>query len=105
QTLLFRQNLALALTSTQDNRFGRRNDPAELLRRQRRSTDAEVVDALLRLFLQGDAPADFRARLLAYLDEARKTPPPVYWSEQDVADHRVRAVCHLILTLPEFQLN
>ena len=28
QTLLFRQNLALALTSTQDDRFGRRTDPA-----------------------------------------------------------------------------
>src|SRR5262249_5527349 len=30
QTLLFRQNLALALTSTEDNRFGRRTDPAAL---------------------------------------------------------------------------
>ena len=31
QTLLFRQNLALALTSTQDNTFSRRSDPAELV--------------------------------------------------------------------------
>src|SRR5207248_6261841 len=30
QTLLFRQNLALALTSTEDVRFGRRCDPAAL---------------------------------------------------------------------------
>ena len=33
QTFLLRQNLALALTSTSDPRFGRRLDPANLLRR------------------------------------------------------------------------
>jgi uncharacterized protein (DUF1800 family) len=105
QTLLFRQNLALALTSTEDARFGRRTDPAELARKCGKKSDAEVVDFFLRLFLQGDVPAEGRARLLDYQQHAHKLQVPVYWSSQDAADHRVRTLCHLVLTLPEFQLD
>jgi uncharacterized protein (DUF1800 family) len=105
QTLLYRQNLSLALTSTEDDRFGRRCDPAALVRKHGKQSDEDVVEFLVRLFLQGDVTPDARAKLVAYLAEARKRTYPAYWSEQDVADHRIRAVCHLVLTLPEFQLN
>jgi len=105
QTLLFRQNLALALTSTLDDRFGRRNDPAALLRKHRKEADADVVDFLLALLLQRDVPADARARLVHHLQQARQQKVPVFWTADDAADHRVRGVCHLILALPEFQLN
>ena len=105
QTLLFRQNLALALTSTEDARFGRRTDPAALVRKSNKQSEEEVVDFLLRLFLQGDVPAESRAKLVTYLRQAKDRPVPVYWTANDAADHRVRAVCHLVLTLPEFQLN
>ncbi|MBL8792656.1 MAG: DUF1800 family protein, partial [Planctomycetia bacterium] len=105
QTLLFRQNLALALTSTQDNRFGRRTDPAALVRKHLKHTDEEQVDFLLKLFLQSDVPTAARARLTEYVQAARNQKTPVYWTTEDTADQRVRSVCHLILTLPEFQLN
>ena len=58
QTLLFRQNLALALTSTEDVRFGRRSDPAALARKYGKKSDRQLVDFFLRLFLQGDVPAE-----------------------------------------------
>jgi len=105
QTLLFRQNLALSLTSTEDDRFGRRTDPAPLVRKHMKESDTEVVDFFLRLFYQSDVPAESRGRMLQYLQQAQKQVIPVYWTPEDAADHRVRAVCHLILTLPEFQLN
>jgi uncharacterized protein (DUF1800 family) len=105
QTLLFRQNLALALTSTEDPRFGTRVDPAALARKHDRKTDDELVDFFLKLFLQGDVPADSRDRLLAYQKKSHAIKVPVYWTEQDAADHRIRALCHLVLTLPEFQLD
>jgi uncharacterized protein (DUF1800 family) len=104
QTLLFRQNLALALTSTEDIRFGRRTDPAVLASRNHRQSDTEVVDFFLRLFLQGDVPAATRNRLLQYAAQARKQNVPVYWTAQDAANHRVRTLCQLVLRLPEFQL-
>ena len=105
QTLLFRQNLALALTSTEDPRFGRRTDPGALVRKYNRNSEEEIVDFLLRLFLQGDVPSESRSKLVTYLRQAKDRPVPVYWTAEDASDHRVRAVCHLILTLPEFQLN
>src|SRR5262245_43684027 len=101
QTLLYRQNLELAMTSTEDNRFGRRTDPAALARKHDKKTDAEIVDFFLRLFFQGDVPGETRNKLLEYMQNAKKQPVPVYWTDEDVADHRVRTVCHLVLALPE----
>ncbi|MHB1426191.1 MAG: DUF1800 domain-containing protein [Gemmataceae bacterium] len=105
QTLLFRQNLALALTSTEDARFGRRCDPSAVVREYDKKSDTEVVDFFLQLFFQGDLSAQTRARLLDYQRHAHTLPAPVYWTEQEAADHRVRSLCHLVLTLPEFQLE
>jgi uncharacterized protein (DUF1800 family) len=105
QTLLYRQNLALALCSTEDTRFGSRTDPAVLARKHGKKGDEELVDFFLRVFLQGDVPAESRQRLLDYQKKAQTTKVPVYWTEQDALDHRVRALCHLVLTLPEFQLD
>jgi uncharacterized protein (DUF1800 family) len=105
QTLLYRQNLALALSSTEDARFGSRTDPAALARKYNKKSDEELVDFFLRLFLQGDVPAESRTRLLNYQKKSHKRKVPVYWTAQDAADHRVRALCHLVLTLPEFQLD
>jgi uncharacterized protein (DUF1800 family) len=104
QTLLFRQNLALGLTSTEDARFGRRSDPAVLVRKYGKTGDAEQVDFFLRLFLQGDVPTASRERLLHYQKESHTLPMPVYWTAEDAADHRIRTLCHLVLSLPEFQL-
>jgi uncharacterized protein (DUF1800 family) len=105
QTLLFRQNMSLALTSTEDDRYGRRTDPAELLRRHNQTTPEQQVDFFVRLFLQGDVTAATRQRLLEYQQRSRQSPVPVYWTEEDTANHRVRALCHSVLTLPEFQLD
>jgi len=102
QTLLFRQNLALALTSTED--FGNRADPVALVKNYGKQSDQELVDFFLQLFYQDDVPQDSRTRLLDYQKKAHDQPKPVYWTDKDVADHRVRALCHLVLTLPEFQL-
>ena len=105
QTLLFRQNLALALTSTEDPRFGSHTDPAALLRKHGKKTDEEVLDFFLTVFLQNDVPQDSRERLRDYQRRALKQTIPVYWTEDEAADHRVRALCHLVLTLPEYQLS
>jgi uncharacterized protein (DUF1800 family) len=105
QTLLFRQNLALALISTEDARFGRRCDPAVLVRKYNKTTDADTVDFFLGLFLQGEVSAETRAHLLAYQRRSQRLSVPVYWTEQDAVDQRVRSLCHLVLTLPEFQLD
>ena len=105
QTFLLRQNLALALTSTSDTRFGRRLDPAPLLVRHNARTSEQQVDFLVRVFLQGDVPAASRARLLQYAATAERQTYPVYWTAEDAVNHRARTLCHLVLCLPEFQLD
>jgi uncharacterized protein (DUF1800 family) len=105
QTLLFRQNLALALTSTEDQRFGRRTDPAALARKYGKASDVDAVAFYLRLFLQDDVPAESRARLVTYQQQAHQQTFPVYWTQEDAANHRLRSLCHLVLALPEFQLD
>ena len=104
QTWLFRQNLALALTSTEDARFGRRCDPVALVEKYDKKSDQELVDFFLRLFYQDDVPEESRTRLLDYQKKAHDQPKPKYRTDKDAADHCVRVLCHLLLTLPEFQL-
>jgi uncharacterized protein (DUF1800 family) len=104
QTLLGRNNLALMLTD--GSAFGGKCDPAKLLARRRpNAEDEEVVDYLLGVFLQCDVPDASRAKLIDYLKQARTAKFPVYWTDDDKQNHRFRAVTHLVLTLPEFQLN
>ncbi len=105
QTLLFRQNLGLALTSTEDVRFNNRVDPAKVVVKYGRKTDAEILDFFLTLLLQNDVPAETRTRLAEYQKKVHDTDLPVYWTKEDVTAHRIRALCHLVLSLPEFQLD
>ena len=104
QTLLGRNNLALALTSTEDVRFGDRCDPARVLAKSGVKTDSAVVQYLLDTFLQGDVPDATRDKLLHYLQQSKSVKYPIYWSPDDAKNHRLRAVAHLVLTLPEVQL-
>jgi uncharacterized protein (DUF1800 family) len=105
QTLLSRNNLALALTSTEDTRFADRCDPARVLARHGVRDDADAVRWLIDVFLQGDVPDAARDKLFDYLTTAKNVNYPVYWTPTDMSNHRTRAVAHLVLTLPEFQLN
>jgi uncharacterized protein (DUF1800 family) len=102
QTLLFRQNLALALTSTTDNRFGNRLDPVLAYTQQQGQDDP--VGFWLKLFLQDDAP-EARQKLTEYWKSSEKSKYPKFWSETDADQHRLRTLAHLTLTLPEFQLD
>jgi uncharacterized protein (DUF1800 family) len=104
QTLLFRQNLALALTSTEDPRFNQRTDPVRVVQKHAGS-GLQALDFLLQLFLQGGIPAETREQLQTYFDGAKKLPKPIYWSAADKDQQRVRALAHLILSVPEYQLN
>jgi len=104
-TLLARNNLAQALTSGEDPQFGSRCDPVRLVRQYRQDTEEQVLSFFLDLFLQGDIGPETRARLGEYLRQSQQFRWPAYWSEQDRRDHRIRALCYLVLSQPEFQLD
>ena len=108
QTLLTRQNLALTLCETRQKEEGAKDSsplPVLLAKHHAKMSDVDLVDFFVKLFLQGGIPRETVTKLTEYVGSTKKQTYPVYWSEQDVAEHRVLSVCHLVLTLPEFQLS
>jgi hypothetical protein len=101
QTLLFRQNLALTMTST--NPPYAKLNPAETAKHYQKTSDQQLVAFFLRLLLQDDAPAESKQRLLEYYKKAKSQTIPDYLPEDK--GQPVRALCHLVMTLPEFQLD
>ena len=87
QTLLARQNLALALLSGDDSRFARRCDPTPLAGGK---SGPEAVDAILAALLPGvEVPAG-RAALVKLARTPAGTP---------------QALAHAATCLPDYQLN
>ena len=104
QTLLFRQNFALDLA----RRPAGYREPATafaLAQSHGKKTDDERADFFLNLFLQGDVAEETRKRVVEYAKVAGKQKLPAYWTERDVSEHRVISLCHLVMTLPEYQLD
>lgn len=104
QTLLFRQNLALNITSTEDSRFGRRCDPAALVKKHNITHDKDCYEFLLTLLLQNDLQAATRDKLQDQYIKTRAMAVPPFWSRDDIADFRIRQLTHWLLALPEYQL-
>ena len=117
QTLLSRQNLALSLCETRQKEPGASHTdavPAPVALSKRypsptnalgQSPDAKAISLFTEVFLQGDLPAATRERLMKYLADMPNKTFPKYWSAQDREEHRLVSLCHLVLTLPEFQLS
>ena len=104
QTLLFRQNFGLELA----RRPAGYKEPATayvLAKAHGKKTGEELAEFFLQLFLQGDVPAETRTRIFEYARSSTKQKLPSYWTEQDEAEHRVISLCHLVMTLPEYQVD
>ena len=79
------------------SRAARRSTTRPTSSSRRSSTEpAKVVDFLLDLFLQGDAPAPARAKLVAFVAEGKP--------KDKALDRRVREAAHAIMCMPEYQL-
>jgi hypothetical protein len=109
-TLLLRHNLAAALTSTLDQRFYNRCDPVPTLQKHLGKQGAtpsleQVIEFFLTLFVQEDVIPLTRQKMLDRAAGLHKQNYPPYWSSGMITDHQIRALCHLTLTLPEFQLS
>ncbi len=109
QTLLTRQNFALTLCEMRKKEKPADADssplPILLANRHEMKDDKAAVDFFLQLFLRNDVAPETRRNMLEYAQKAKEQAYPVYWSEQRKTEHRVTSLCHLVLTLPEFQLD
>jgi uncharacterized protein (DUF1800 family) len=104
QTLLFRQNLALDLA----RRPAGYREPSAAYRLAEvhgKKADPDRAEFFLQLFLQGDVPEETRKRIADYARTASAQKLPSYWTQRDIEEHRVVSLCHLVMTLPEYQLD
>jgi uncharacterized protein (DUF1800 family) len=104
QTLLFRQNLALDMARRPAG-YGQPATAFVLAEAHGKKTDAERAEFFLRLFLEDDVPEETRKTIFDYAASSSQQKLPAYWTAQDAAEHRVVSLCHLVMTLPEYQLS
>ncbi|MBO0697854.1 MAG: DUF1800 domain-containing protein [Zavarzinella sp.] len=104
QTLLFRQNLALDLARRPAG-YREPSTAFRLAEAHGKKADEERAEFFLQLFLQRDVPEETRKRIFDYAKTASKHKVPAYWTQQDIAENRVISLCHLVMTLPEYQLS
>ena len=104
QTLLFRQNLALDLAKRPAGP-GRPAQALEIVRSHGLKSLQEQASFFLDLFLQGRVPAEARGRIQEYAGNVTKQKMPRFWSEEEVVEQQAISLCHLVMTLPEYQLD
>lgn len=104
QTLLFRENLALEMARRP---AGYRKAATALVvaNTHGKTTDRERAEFFLDLFLHGDVNDETRRKVFDYAAGIGKRKVPSYWTEEDAEEHRAVSLCHLVLTLPEYQLS
>jgi hypothetical protein len=84
--------------------IGNRFDPWREIRRRGLQTATQIVDHYLDVLVDGDAPAAVRTALINYMNTNDAGPDPFQLTE-DRVQRKVRGLAHLIMTLPEFQMN
>jgi uncharacterized protein (DUF1800 family) len=72
-------------------------DLVRLVKAEKATTPEAIVKVLLDMLLQGDATATAKVKLVAFLS---KDNP-----KGEALDHRIRLTAHMIMTMPEYQLN
>jgi len=98
-TLLVRYNVANGLATARGGRTGG-FDPNRLLQGQSLSSAENVVDSLLRILGPLPVSAETRQSLIDYLNTSG-----TFTLNAQTIDQKIRGLIHLIMSLPEYQLN
>ena len=104
QTLLFRQNLALDMCRRPSG-YRKPATAVALAEAHGKNADDRPGRVLPGPVPSRDVPADTRSDSSTTPQTASKQKLPSYWTAQDAAEHRVISLCHLVMTLPEYQLR
>jgi uncharacterized protein (DUF1800 family) len=95
-TLIGRNNLAWAMLVDKEP-YGNKLNPQAAARKHGQVSPSAAARFLLDVFLQGDVPAD--------VQQASEKAAGEIGTSSDGQDQWLRRFCHLVVTLPEFQLE
>jgi len=99
-TLLVRYNTANTITAFNDRRFGATFDPNSVVADS--SDPEQIVDSMLTLFGTLEVSDDTRFLLVEYLTDGDLAG---FVLDERTAESKIRGLAHLIMSLPEYQLN
>lgn len=99
-TLLVRYNTGNSITTFGDRRFGQTFDPNTII--QGNDDPEEIVDIMLNQLGPLDVPENTRILLIEYLTDGDLAS---FTLDPTTVDSKVRGLAHLIMSLPEYQLN
>lgn len=106
QTLLFRNNLALSLCQTRQASGGSTLPLPLLLCEKHGVGDTKgMLNFFIDLFLQNDLAKETTEKLHQFRDDVSKQAYPAHWSEARRREHAAISLCHVVLTVPEYQLD
>ncbi|MBL8150119.1 MAG: hypothetical protein JNN15_09355, partial [Blastocatellia bacterium] len=103
-TLLNRYNFANRLITNRNPR-GNTVDPKLLLEGSNAQSATEVVNHLLKLLGLYDVDAATKSELKKYLQRNDDGTKGTFKLNEESMDKEVRGLIHLILSLPDYQLN
>ena len=105
QAMIARCNFAAELTQVSGTAgVWPRFDPAREVVRMNLQTAEEIVDHFLGILVDGDVPPQVRYSLYDFMNRADRGSDPFVLTPAKI-NEKVRGLVHLILSLPEYQMN
>jgi uncharacterized protein (DUF1800 family) len=109
-TILLRFNFAMSMSSQRSgNDFLRKTKWENVLIKNHLNTAEDLVDYYAKVLLDGEVPADAKAKFLEYMksdrDPKKKDTDMMMMSGSETRDtSKLRSVIHLMMSLPQYQL-
>lgn len=103
-TLLERFNSAMEITSQRGNNARYGMDASAVLRQIGGSNPVQIVDGLIELLIEGDAPNGLREAVLGFASQGSTGRPGARGRDQNTTDRVLRGAAHLIMCTPVYQM-
>jgi uncharacterized protein (DUF1800 family) len=105
-TVLERFNLGMSLaTQRRDNEFARRADLQNDLKQHNVTSGREFIDFYTQLMFDGKLATYFRGELIEYMNRNERNEPAMFTLNPGMVSTKARDVLHLMMSMPEYQLN
>jgi uncharacterized protein (DUF1800 family) len=103
-TVLVRFNFGLSVATRQRALFAETPDLESMLKARNITTPEQVVDYFTAMLLDGNIPAEDRAKFVDFLNTPPAKNPTPFVLNHDTFTHRVCDMIHLMMSTPEYQL-
>ena len=103
-TVLLRFNFAMQVATQRQREFVRKAELDQWLKDNQIKSDADVLDHLSVLLLDGQLPDDARSKFIDYMNRDAKNEKKPFKLTADSINTKVRGMMHMMMTMPEYQL-